>query len=247
MDAQNVIVTGAAHGIGLATAQVLVEKGYRVIATDIDATLREKFPVASDQVRVIVGDLQDVSTEKSIFSVIDDEFAGQLFGLVNNVTFQKESARITDGNREDFDKTIDISLRVPFSLSGQAITRMVNSGGGSIVNLSSVHALFAYPGRPAYDMAKTAILALTRYIALEYGPANIRCNAILPGLVLDDDKKPTPQQIAAYPLRRVGRPQDIASVVAFLLDARTSGFMTGASVVVDGGLSATTPEISFLV
>jgi NAD(P)-dependent dehydrogenase (short-subunit alcohol dehydrogenase family) len=118
---------------------------------------------------------------------------------------------------------------------------MTRQGGGVVVNIASVHGLLAYAGHPAYDSAKAGLIALTRQAALDYGRHGVRVVAVSPGLVVDGDPRAHPRS-AMFPVGRTGTPEDLAELVAYLCSPR-AGFIHGANLVIDGGITAFSPAM----
>lgn len=165
-------------------------------------------------------------------------------GLVNNAAHQL-SKPLLETSAEEWDAMFDINLRAPF-LCIRSVASQLIASRGAVVNVSSVHANATSLSRSAYASSKGGLSAFTRGAALELAPHGVRVNAVAPGAVdteaLRDGLEASPHGeqslLERTPLRRIGRPEEIAQAVAFLLDAERSGFMTGQSVVVDGGALA---------
>jgi NAD(P)-dependent dehydrogenase (short-subunit alcohol dehydrogenase family) len=171
---------------------------------------------------------------------------GRLDIIVNNAYAvghieRTESAEVPEAV---WDRGFDVGLKSMFRAARFAVPHLRRAGGGSIVNMSSVHALLAEPGQLVYETLKAGVISLTRQLAVEYGPDGIRVNAICPGHIVTEhiaegwrEHPPTLRFFAEqYPLRRTGLPVDIANAVVFLCSDEAS-FITGQALVVDGGLS----------
>ena len=241
---ETVVITGAAQGIGLGIADDLLARGHAIVAVDRDAdalaVARERWP--ADRVRYVVGDVARRSLHEEAADAATE--LGDLAGWVNNAGYNIY-ASIHEIDQETYDTGMAAVLGGVFWGTAVAVTRMLERGGGSIVNMSSVQALVGIPGFPAYAAAKGAIIALSRQVAAEYAGRGIRCNAVAPGLIatplaeaLLDEVPDRNEQIAAWdalcPVGRWGRVEDVAAAVRYLL-ADESGFVTGHTLVVDGG------------
>ena len=235
-----VLITGAAHGIGECTARRLCSHGYRVALTDIDPRVLTVAQSLGDGARGWVADLVDPEAVAGLVKAAHAAW-GRLDGIVNNAAFQRERADVVAEPIAVWERVINVCLRAPFLMVKYGVPLMMRQGAGAIVNVSSIHALRAYPHSPAYDTAKAGLNGFTRQIVLEYGAYGIRANSVLPGLIIESEA--SPEQIAHYPVGRVGRPEDVASVIEFLLDDALSGFISGAEISVDGGLMAYSPEV----
>jgi NAD(P)-dependent dehydrogenase (short-subunit alcohol dehydrogenase family) len=235
------LVTGAAYGIGRAISARLIAQGERVIMIDIDPAVQAAAAELGAQATAWLADLSDPSAISGLFERIRTQ-CGRLDGLVNNAAWQKESAGVADQPLEEWEQVMAVCLRAPYLAIKHALPIMIAQGGGAIVNLSSIHAVRSYRGHPAYGTAKSGLLALTRQVAYEYGPQGIRVNAVLPGLI-EDARHPLNRErrAKAYPVRRIGTPEDVAALVAFLLGPESS-FISGADILIDGGLAAYSPE-----
>jgi NAD(P)-dependent dehydrogenase (short-subunit alcohol dehydrogenase family) len=244
---QVAVVTGGAQGIGGATARRLAAEGARVLIGDIDAAEMER-NVA--RIRAAGGDAEgytvDVGTADGVRSLVERavERWGTLNIVVNNAyagVFPGDAVALSD---EDWDRAMDVGLKAMFRAAKAAVPHLRQAGGGSIVNLSSVHGLLVAPGWLAYEVVKPAVIGLTRQLAVEYGPAGIRVNAICPGHIVTEriqpqwDAHPSGLRFFAeqYPLRRTGTPLDIANAIIFLCSDEAS-FITGQALAVDGGLT----------
>ncbi len=145
---------------------------------------------------------------------------------------------------EAWDRSMDIGLKAMFRVAKYAVPHMRQAGGGSMVNLSSVHGLLGAPGSLVYETLKAGVIGLTRQLAVEYGPDGIRVNAICPGHIVTerieemwrDHQDALRFFVEQYPIRRTGKPVDIANAIVFLCSDEAS-FITGHALVVDGGLS----------
>jgi 3-oxoacyl-[acyl-carrier protein] reductase len=237
------IVTGAGQGIGRSIALKMAEEGADVVIAEIN-------PETGAQTAKDVENLG----RKSFFANVDisdsrqvRQMVGEVLGrwekidiLVNNAGFDK-GATLLNVKEEDWDAVLDVHLKGTFNCILAVTPRMIENRYGKIVNISSVYGKSGGIGAISYSSAKAGILGLTKSVAKELGRYRINVNAVLPGLILT----PTIEKMAekfkekiidSTPLGRIGRPEEVAGVVAFLASDEAS-FMTGAAVEVSGGLS----------
>ena len=250
---QVAIVTGGALGIGEATAQRLAEEGAKVLVADVNM---EAARATVESIREEGGTAElfkaDVGIHKDIRSMVQKavDLWGRLDILVNNAY-----ARIGDGSalevaEEDWDRGMAMLVKSMFLGAKYAVPEMRKVGAGNIVNISSVHGLLMAPGRVIYEAGKSAVIGLTRQMATEFGPMGIRVNAICPGHIVTQRVRSRRWEAnpdgfrffeEQYPLRKVGRPVDIANAIVFLCSDEAS-FITGHALVVDGGLTVQLQE-----
>ena len=242
-----VLVTGAAGGIGRATVQLFADSGWHVIGVD-RAPFRENFPSSG---LFIQSDISIGENLESIFSHAH-AYTGRLDALINNAALQIAKPILTT-SVEEWDAVMASNLRSVFLSVKLAHPLFKAAGGGAIVNVSSVHAVATSANIAAYATSKGGLLALTRVMAIEFAPDNIRVNAILPGAVdtpmlragLDRghvqgaDISERLDNLALKTVNgRIGRPEEIARAIYFLADSNQSSFMTGQALIVDGGATA---------
>lgn len=243
-DGRSVVVTGAASGIGRETAVRFAGEGALVTVADLDE------PGARTTVEVIAGaggtarvSVTDVADPAAVRAMVDGAVAayGRLDVLHNNAYWAPLNRPVVDTSDDEWSRTIAVTLTGVFLGCKYAIPHMLVGGGGAIVNTASTAALAASPAFAAYTAAKGGVVALTRSVAFDYGAQGIRCNAVAPGLVRTPATKPVfgdPERMRFLSQRlvvgRPGEPADIAAAVLFLAAAE-SGFMTGQTMVVDGG------------
>ena len=239
------IVTGAGRGIGEAIALGFAAQGCQVIALERDKAASDvlKMRMPNHQVETM-----DVSDKSAILTLVDQAIAkfGRIDILVNNaVAYTERPAHLcTDQEWED---TIDSALSSVFRACRAVLPHMMKARQGSIVNLSSVNQITANPNLAAYTAAKGGIRALTKQLAVEYGPYGIRCNAVAPGLIMTartlQGRSAADLRLdrEAYPIGRVGIPEDVAHAVIYLASEEAS-FVTGVELPVDGGLTSLAPS-----
>jgi NAD(P)-dependent dehydrogenase (short-subunit alcohol dehydrogenase family) len=240
------IVTGAGVGQGRSTALRLAREGAKVVAADVSGAEKD---TASEMADSIVAVHADVTRDADVAALVAEATTryGRLDILCNVVGVAGiAQAAIPDVDEAEFDLLIAINLKSVFLGMKHAIPSMVTSGGGSIINWSSVGALVSSPHTSAYGASKAGILSMTRTAAREWGKSNIRVNAICPGFIyptgmtlMGEKQFPEAVKSAASKssLDRPGHPDEIASVAAFLASEDAS-YMTGSYVVVDGGWTA---------
>jgi NAD(P)-dependent dehydrogenase (short-subunit alcohol dehydrogenase family) len=245
LDGQGIVVTGAAHGIGAACAQRLCRDGAAVALWDVDAAagqaLAQALQAQGHQAHFVAC---DVASGAAVAQAVQHSLAalgGRLHGLVNNAGIFK-AADFLDITEADWDAVLNVNLKGAF-LVAQAVAReMARSGGGAIVNMSSVNGLMAIPSIASYNVSKGGVNQLTRVMALALAEHGVRVNAVAPGTIATElaqqavlgSEAARQRILSRTPLRRLGEPDEVASVCAFLLSDAAS-YMTGEIVYVDGG------------
>jgi meso-butanediol dehydrogenase/(S,S)-butanediol dehydrogenase/diacetyl reductase len=248
------LITGGGSGIGAATAQRFAVDGAKVIVNDInEASLKQvvnSLPKAT--ARACPGDVSNVSdVERMIETAL--AFGGKLDILVNSAGIDPPSKE-KDIHKalELWHKICEVNLTGPFLTMQLAVPLMIKNGGGAVINISSLSGLRYMARRPAYHASKGGLIALTQQAAVEYGPAKVRCNVICPGPVrtplFENNTRPLAKMLgkdvewiykkftSLSPLRRMGTPEEIASICSFLASDDAS-LLTGAVLVADGGAS----------
>ncbi len=237
LQGKTALVTGGAHRLGRAIALALAEAGCDIAlhyhtSTDKASDTAAQIRALGRRVIPIRADLRLAEGIDSLFRSLDDSFDG-LDILVNSAA-TLDAVDLLGATEADWQRTIDLNLRAPFFCLQQAARRMRRRGGGAIVNLSDIAGLRPWPRYPIHSISKAAIEMLTRVAALTLAP-DIRVNAVAPGPVLKPERMPTARWQglgAKLPLRRPGGPEDVTHTVLFLL---RNDFITGETVVVDGG------------
>jgi NAD(P)-dependent dehydrogenase (short-subunit alcohol dehydrogenase family) len=244
LEDQAVLVTGASSGIGRAIALRLAAAGTRVVVHGRDAGRVESTVAAATEAggRALpaLGDLTDEESVRGVVRTAAEAF-GELHGIVNNAGAALRGRTLEHTGPAEWSAMLETNLGSAWRVCRAGIEELRRRGGGSIVHVSSNLAAVAIPGLAAYIAAKGALSSLTRAMAVELGPAGIRVNAVCPGLVETEATAGHPgfdEQRAVYAagsaLGRIGRPQDVAGVVAFLLGP-DAAWMTGQNLIVDGG------------
>lgn len=245
-----ILITGATRGIGQASAEICAREGAKVILSSIEAERADQLagalPGGPQRHAGLLLDVTDPDHRQRAFDFIHERF-GRLDGLVNNAGIYFSKA-FHETERNEWDRVMEMDLNAVYDLSQHAIKLFLESGGGAIVNISSVHTQATYHGSVAYAAAKGAVTMLTKGLAVEYSSKNIRVNAIAPGLIKTEIWKSVVEGFAseeaalAYwnkniPLGDIILPDAIGEVVSFLLSERARA-MSGSIVFADGGMTS---------
>lgn len=236
------IITGGSRGIGFATAEAFLREGAKVIITASSeetvrkavVQLKERSP--QGMVMGISPNLAELDSVREAFREATSKF-GCVDILVNNAGVS-ESTPFMEYTEEAFDRVMDLNLKGVFNATRVAVECMVSKGSGVILNTSSMVSIYGQPSGIAYPASKFAVNGLTVSLARELGPKGIRVNAVAPGITETDMMKAVPQEVilplvAQIPLRRLGKPEDIANAFVFLASDEAS-YITGVVLSVDG-------------
>ena len=240
-----VLITGAAAGIGKATAEAFAAQGARLVLADINA---EQGEAVAASIRAQGGEavfsacnVADANQVEALLAMIERDF-GRLDCAFNNAGVEFEQDKLADGDESVFDKIMDVNVKGVWQCMRFEIPLMLKHGGGAIVNTGSVAALGAAPKMSIYAASKHAVLGLTRSAAVEYAKKGIRINAVCPAVIdtdmfrraVESDPRKADFAAAMHPIGRVGQAEEIAAAVLYLC-SEGAAFTTGIALPVDGG------------
>ena len=241
------IVTGANVGIGAAVARVLAEEGAAVVITGRRKDLLDQ--VVADIQRkkgralAVAGSVTDESHVRSVVDQCVRTFGG-LDILVNNAGIGAFGKLLHDIDDATWHEMLDVNLTGVFRMTRASVPVMLKHRGGSIINMSSVGGVIGFSGSAAYGTSKGGLELFTKCVAMDYAPDGIRCNSVCPGLIdtpmaapLLNNPDMKAEVLAAYPISRVGTPEEVAKMVLYLASDEAS-WVTGSSFMIDGGLTA---------
>jgi 3-oxoacyl-[acyl-carrier protein] reductase len=237
------LITGAAQGIGLATAKKFAQEGAVVVVCDIHA---EAVKAAVAQCQALgaqaEGHTMDVTQRDQVDAVMAAVLArhGRIDVLVNNAGITQD-ARLQNMTQEQFDRVIDVNLRGVFHCAQAVAHTMVAHGSGVILNASSVVGIYGNFGQTNYAASKFGVIGFTKTWSRELGPKGVRVNAVAPGFIATPILNTIPEKVIAemaqrVPLRRLGQPEEIANVYAFLASDEAS-YINGEVIEVSGGMT----------
>ncbi|WP_037286466.1 SDR family NAD(P)-dependent oxidoreductase [Saccharibacillus sacchari] len=235
------LITGGASGIGAATARLFVQEGAKVVLADLNEEKGKAFEAelkAQGAEAVFVK--ANITSEEEVASLFKQ--AVEAFGKVDIVFNNAGIGRVQPTHELDYSEwrnTVNVDLDGVFLVARESIREMLKAGGGTIVNTASMYGWVGSPGSAAYNAAKGGVINLTRSLALEYADQNIRVNALCPGfidtpIIPEENKK---ELAAITPMKRLGQADEMATAVLFLA-SDDSSYMTGGSLIVDGGYTA---------
>jgi len=243
------IVTGGGSGIGRASAVLFAKEGATIVVADCNAEAGEEtvrmIRESDGEAMFIKTDVSKTDDVKQLIGTTIETY-GKLDVLVNNAAILKEEGSIVDCTEDAFNETVAVNFRGVWFGMKYAIPEMLNAGGGSIVNVSSIGAIEGVRGLGIYSASKGAVISLSRVAAMEYADKNIRVNCVLPGVIatpmlfsfnsieaIDHLKTITPG-------RRLGQPEEVAQAILFMASDESS-WTTGHEIIADGGISALHP------
>ncbi|WP_138429864.1 SDR family NAD(P)-dependent oxidoreductase [Fodinibius saliphilus] len=243
------LVTGAAMGIGKETATMLAREGADVVIADVNEMALEQTAreIKTEESKILKVHA-DISKEKDIESLIQETLRtfGKLDIACNNAGIEGKMALTGDYSLDEWDRVQSINLRGQFICMKYEIGAMLKSGGGSIINVSSILGKVGYEQAPAYTAAKHGLLGLTKTAALEYAKEGIRINAVCPAFIetpmleragITTDKEIKEQAISLHPVGRLGQATEVAKAIVWLASEQAS-FVEGHALMVDGGYTA---------
>ena len=240
------LVTGAATGLGQATAHAFAKAGMRVVVTDIARAAGEEtahaITAAGGEAIFVPG---DVSQGEDVAAIVRTTVAhfGSLDCAFNNAGIAPRGAPITEMSEESWDRTIGVNLKGVWLCLKHECEQMLRQGGGAIVNTASIMGVVSGPGLSAYSASKTGVVGLTRSVALDFAAKGIRVNAVCPGGIggtaitdASENRQDMDQMRTLTPMGRLGVPREIADTVVWLCSDQAS-FITGQALTVDGGFT----------
>lgn len=236
------IITGAAQGIGYATARKFLDEGAKVVACDISKALIDAAQASLSSYGAVEGVVVDVTAREQIdaMTAAAVQRHGRIDVLVNNAGITLD-ARLQKMTEDQFERVIAVNLKGTYNCAQSVLDTMVKQGSGVILNASSVVGIYGNFGQTNYAASKFGVIGFVKTWARELGPKGVRCNAVAPGFVATHILDTIPEKVLEQlkervPLRRLGTPEDIANVYAFLASDEAS-YINGAVIEVSGGLT----------
>jgi NAD(P)-dependent dehydrogenase (short-subunit alcohol dehydrogenase family) len=238
------VVTGGAHGIGLATATLLAAEGARVVVVDLDADALAA-AAAHDAIDAVRADVATQGEVESAVAAIVEEHGA--IDILHNNAGRLRAGSVLEVEVAEWDRTYAVNIRSMFLMCREVIPVMLERGGGAIVNTASTSGLVGEVGIPAYNSSKGAVIQLTRQLGAEYARQGVRVNCVCPGWIPTGFNDPVLEGLsdaevqalveATVPAGRQGTPEEIAAAVCFLASDDAS-YVSGHALVVDGGLTS---------